>query len=68
MSDKPQKTKPDLGETAVPNQPPDKPVATTDGTKVKSPSKDAEACQKKKKTVQLGDFQTAEETRPWRHG
>lgn len=58
MPDKPQRTKPDLGETAVPKQPTDKPVATTDDTKQKkSPSKDAaKPAKKKKKTVQLGDF------------
>lgn len=64
MSDKPQKTKPDLGETAVPNQPSDKPVATTDDTKkkpssktaAKSSQKDGAKPAKKKKTVQLGDF------------
>ena len=56
MSEKPQKIKPDLGETAVPNQPPKKPVATADGTTKKSPSKDAVKPAKKKKTVQLGDF------------
>lgn len=65
MSDKPQKTKPDLGETAVPNQPSDKPVATTDDTQKKPSSKAAarpsqkdgtKPAQKKKKTVQLGDF------------
>ena len=64
MSDKPQKTKPDLGETVVPNQPSDKPVATTDDTKKKTSSRDAAKPSqkdgakpaKKKKTVQLGDF------------
>ncbi|MFT5325407.1 MAG: serine/threonine protein kinase [Planctomycetaceae bacterium] len=56
MPDKPQQTKPDLGETVVPDQPTDKPVATTDGTKNPSPSKDAAKPAKKKKTVQLGDF------------
>ena len=55
MSDKPQKTKPDLGETVVPDKPTDKPVATTDGTKKKSASKD-QAKPARKKTVQLGDF------------
>jgi eukaryotic-like serine/threonine-protein kinase len=64
MSDKPQKTNPDLGETVVPNQPSDKPVATTDATKkkpssnseAKPPQKDGGKSAKKKKTVQLGDF------------
>ncbi|MFT4557205.1 MAG: serine/threonine protein kinase [Planctomycetaceae bacterium] len=56
MPDKPQQTKPDLGETVVPDQPTDKPVATTDGTKNPSPSKDAAKPAKKNKTVQLGDF------------
>ncbi|MDA0810314.1 MAG: serine/threonine-protein kinase [Planctomycetota bacterium] len=51
MSDKPQKTKPDLGETVVP----DKPAAKTDGTKKKSAPDDAVKAAKKK-TVQLGDF------------
>jgi len=65
MSDKPQKNKPDHGETPVPNQPSDKPVATTDDTRKKpstkkgvaKPSqKDHVKPAKKKKTVQLGDF------------
>ena len=56
MSDKPQKNKPDLGETAVPNQSSDKPVATTDDTRKKPSQKDRTKSAKKKKTVQLGDF------------
>ena len=56
MPDKPNKTKPDLGETVVPNQPTDKPTATTDGTKKHASAKAAAKPAKKKKTVQLGDF------------
>lgn len=65
MSDKPQKNKPDHGETSVPNQPSDKHVATTDDTGKKpstikdaanSSQKDRTKSAKKKKTVQLGDF------------
>ena len=56
MSDKPQKNKPDHGETSVPNQPSDKPVATTDDTRKKPSQKDRTKSAKKKKTVQLGDF------------
>jgi serine/threonine protein kinase len=50
MSDKPQKNKPDLGETVVP----DKSAAKTDGKKKSAPGDAVKAA--KKKTVQLGDF------------
>jgi serine/threonine protein kinase len=56
MPDKPQKNEPDLGETVVPNQPTEKPAATTDGTKKQATAKDSAKPAKKKKTVQLGDF------------
>ena len=52
----PENPKHDLQETAVPQNPPDKPAATTDHSRKRSSAGTEAKPAKKKKTVQLGDF------------